>query len=160
MVSWATFSLTRSRTSLGKMCDVFMKVHEIIDLNTNCSTCTLDWWVSEWSRSVVSDSFVIHPVDCRLPGFSIHRILQARMLDWVSISFSRGPFWPRDRIQVSCIVGRRFAVWAAREAHNGLMHATKMLDWRWYSERVGTNSPGCFLNHKYLYGYDHYFENP
>ena len=56
MVSWATFSLTRSCTLLGKMCDVFMKVHEIIDLNTDCSTCTLDWWVSEWSRSVVSDS--------------------------------------------------------------------------------------------------------
>ena len=30
------------------------------------------------------------PVDCRLPGSSVHEILQARMLEWVAISFSRG----------------------------------------------------------------------
>ena len=37
------------------------------------------------------------PVDCRLPGFSIRGILQARILEWVAISFSRGSSPPRDR---------------------------------------------------------------
>ena len=43
-------------------------------------------WVSEWSRSVVSDS--LRPRACSLPGFSVHGILQARILEWVTISFS------------------------------------------------------------------------
>ena len=43
-------------------------------------------------------------------------ILQARILEWVAISFSRGTSQPRDRTQVSCIVGRRFTLWATREA--------------------------------------------
>ena len=37
------------------------------------------------------------PVDCSLPGFSVHGILQARILEWVTISFSRGSSRPRDR---------------------------------------------------------------
>ena len=55
-------------------------------------------------------------MDCSPPGSSTHRILQARVLEWVAISFSRGSSRPRDRTQVSRIVGRRFTVWATREA--------------------------------------------
>ena len=54
-------------------------------------------------------------MDCSLTGSSIHGIFQARILEWVAISFSRGSSPPRDRIQVSCIVGRLFTVWATRE---------------------------------------------
>ena len=43
------------------------------------------------------------PVDCSLPGFSIHGILQARILEWVTISFSRGSSRPRDRTCVSYV---------------------------------------------------------
>ena len=50
------------------------------------------------------------PMDCTLPGFSIHGIFQARVLEWVAISFSRGSSQPRDRIQVSRIAGRRFTL--------------------------------------------------
>ena len=57
------------------------------------------------------------PMDCSPQGSSIHGILQARLLEWVAISFSRGPSQPRDRTQVSCIAGRRFNLWATREAH-------------------------------------------
>ena len=39
--------------------------------------------------------FVI-PMGCSPPGFSIHEIFQARILEWVAISFSRGSSWPRD----------------------------------------------------------------
>ena len=48
------------------------------------------------------------PVDCSLPRFSVHGILQARILEWVTISFSRGSSRPRDRTWVSHIEGRRF----------------------------------------------------
>ena len=47
-------------------------------------------WVSEWSRSVMSDS--LRPLNCSLPGSSIRGIFQARILEWVAISFSRGVF--------------------------------------------------------------------
>ena len=51
-----------------------------------------------------------------LPGFSVHGILQARILEWDTISFSREPSWPRDWIRTSCIAGGFFTVWATREA--------------------------------------------
>ena len=53
---------------------------------------------------------------CSLPGSSVLGIFQARVLEWVVISFSRGSSQPRDQTQVSCIAGRRFTVWATREA--------------------------------------------
>ena len=49
-------------------------------------------------------------MDCSLPGSSVCGILQARILKWVAISFSRGSSPPRDRTQVSCIVGRCFTI--------------------------------------------------
>ena len=48
------------------------------------------------------------PMDCSLPGSSVHRILQARILEWVAILFSRGSSQPRDQTQVSHIAGRFF----------------------------------------------------
>ena len=50
------------------------------------------------------------PTDCSLPGSSIHGIFQARVLQWVAISFSRGSSRPRDRTLVSCTAGRRFTL--------------------------------------------------
>ena len=38
-------------------------------------------------------------MDCNLPGSSVHGILQARILEWVAISFSRGSFRPRTGIE-------------------------------------------------------------
>ena len=55
-------------------------------------------------------------MDCSLPGSSVHGILQARIQEWVAISFSRGSSWPRSRILVSCIAGRFFMDWPARES--------------------------------------------
>ena len=52
------------------------------------------------------------PTDCSPPGSSVHGILQARMLEWVAILFSRGPSWPRDQTQVSLIAGRFFTIGA------------------------------------------------
>ena len=52
-------------------------------------------WNWKWSCSVVSDS--LRPVDSSPPNSSVHGILQARILEWVAISFSRGSTRPRDR---------------------------------------------------------------
>ena len=50
------------------------------------------------------------------PGSSVHGILQARILEWVAIPFSRGSSWPRDWTCVSCIAGRFFTVWVTKKA--------------------------------------------
>ena len=44
-----------------------------------------------------------NPMDSNLSGSSVHGILQARVLEWVAIPFSRGSSQPRDHTQVSCI---------------------------------------------------------
>ena len=59
-------------------------------------------------------------VTCSPPGCSVHRILHARILEWIAISFSRRTSRPRDWTQSSCIVGRLFTVWATREAWHHL----------------------------------------
>ena len=55
------------------------------------------------------------PIDCNLPGSCVHGIFQARILEWVAISFSRGSSQPRNWTQVFCIAGRFFTYWATRE---------------------------------------------
>ena len=60
-------------------------------------------------------------MDCGPPHSSVHGIFQARVLEWVAISFSSGPSWPRDRTRVSCIVGRCFTIWVTREAPTSLV---------------------------------------
>ena len=56
-------------------------------------------------------------------GFS-----QARTLEWVAISFSRGASRPRDRTQVSRIASRRFNLWATREANTYIVITNKMIN--------------------------------
>ena len=48
------------------------------------------------------------PTDCTLPGSSVYGILQARILEWIAIPFSRGSFRPRDQTRIACIAGRFF----------------------------------------------------
>ena len=48
------------------------------------------------------------PMGCSLPGFSVHGIFQARILEWVAIAFSRRASQPRNRTRVSCIAGGFF----------------------------------------------------
>ena len=45
------------------------------------------------------------PIDCSLPGSSVNRTLQARILEWVAFPFSRGSSEPKDQTQVSLIAG-------------------------------------------------------
>ena len=50
------------------------------------------------------------PVDCSLPGSSVHGILQARILEWVAVPLSRESSQPRDQTQVSRIAGGIFTI--------------------------------------------------
>ena len=49
-------------------------------------------------------------MDSTQPGSSVHGIFQAMILEWVAISFSRGPSQPKDRTLVSCIAGKFFTI--------------------------------------------------
>ena len=62
------------------------------------------------SKSEVAQSCLTlcDPLDCSLPGSSLHGIFQARVLEWVGISFFRGSSQPKDQTQVSCIAGGFF----------------------------------------------------
>ena len=67
-------------------------------------------------------------MDYSLQGSSVHGIVQARILEWVAILFSRGSSWSRDQTRVSHIAGRFFIVWATT-----LIPAGKFsLPWRYY----------------------------
>jgi len=72
---------------------------------------TLCVWVSQ------SCPTLCDPMDCSLPGFSVHGILQARILGWVAMPFSRGSSWSRDWTHVSFIAGRFFTNWATKSGH-------------------------------------------
>ena len=80
---------------------------------------------------LVAQSFptLYGPMDYSLPGSSVRGISQAKILEWVAISFSRGSCWPRDRTQVSRIVG-------------GLLHCRQTLYWLNHQEAQVTLGPG------------------
>ena len=74
---------------------------------------------SSWvSLKIVAQSCptLCDPMDGSPPGSSVHGILQAKILEWVAIPFSRGSSQPRDRTWVSCITVRFFTLWDTREA--------------------------------------------
>ena len=71
------------------------------------------------------------PVDCSPPGSSVHGILQARILEWVAISFSRRSLWPRDQ------EGRGEE---GRERRAGLLHCRQVL-YHWATPEAPCWSP-------------------
>ena len=62
-----------------------------------------------------------NPINCSLPGSSVHGIFQAKTLEWVAIPFFRGSSQPRDWTQVSHIASRFFTIWITRETLTGLV---------------------------------------
>ena len=77
---------------------------------------------SVWSEVAQSCPILCDPMDCSLSGSSVYGIFQARVQEWIAISFSRGSSRPRNRTQVSLIAGRRLTVWATREAINSVWY--------------------------------------
>ena len=80
------------------------------------------YWKTEVAQACLT---LCNPMDHSIPVSSVHGIFQARVLEWVAISFSRGSYWPRDRTRVSHIAGRRFTIWATREATRSQGHINK-----------------------------------
>ena len=78
-------------------------------------------WRALWSEVAQLCPTLCDPMDCILPDFSVHGIFQARVLEWVAISFSMGSSWLRDWTQVSCIAGKRFTLWPTRESKRGYL---------------------------------------
>ena len=68
---------------------------------------------------VARSSLTLCDCDCSPPGSSVLGILQARILEWVAISFSRGSYQPRNWTQVSRIAGRLFTLWATGKPYLG-----------------------------------------
>ena len=104
---------------------LWIRMALVISTNKRCCSfpqpCTLRGLRTEkvgcWPQRAENESEVAQScptlsdhMDCSPPGSSIHGILQARVLEWVAISFSRGSSQPRDRTRVSYIVGRCFTV--------------------------------------------------
>ena len=82
-------------------------------LRSICTWSTV-WWL--WTDTLVKVAQLCltlgNPRDCSLPGSSVHGILQATILEWVAISFSKGSFQCGNRTQVSHIARGFFTAWA------------------------------------------------
>ena len=70
-------------------------------------------------------------MDYSPPGSSVYGILQATILEWGAISFSRGSSQHRDRTQVSCIIGRYVTIWA--KWFKALLKPGSSVTWEWFS---------------------------
>ena len=109
VVEWVSISFSRGSYQPRDLAQVSRTVSRPFSI----------WTTSESENGVTQlCPTLFDPMDCSLTGFSIHGILQARILEWVTISFSRGSSRPRYRTLVSCIGGRRFNLWATREDHD------------------------------------------
>ena len=91
-------------------------------------------------KVLVAQSYLtlFDPMDCSLPGSSVHRIRQARTLEWFAIPFSRGSSWPWNQAQVSYLAGRFFTIGATREAPKN-HHMIQQFHFWVYIQRKGNH---------------------
>ena len=82
----------------------------------------------------MSDS--LWPYGLSLPGSSVDRILQARILEWVAISFSRGSSWPRDWICVTCNSCLAGWFWTSESPEKPLLKHNSNFSWNLWAKRV------------------------
>ena len=106
---------------------------------------------------LLSSVWLCDPSDCRLPGSSVHGILQARIPEWVAISFSRGPSWPRVEPRSSALAGGFFTIWARAARKEGAEAQINPNLWLWppreteqwqHPPRPPTSHPVCVSLHK------------
>ena len=90
-------------------------------------------------------------MDCSPLGFSVHGISQARILEWVAISFSRGSSWPRDRTAISCNSKWILYRWANREAHGVIYH---FLNKSFQDRSIKRGNQFLKVSHFYCWGLD------
>ena len=83
----------------NSMKECYFPMQFMLSIMFHCSCCCL---------VIKSYPTPCDPMGCSLPGSSVHGILQARILEWDAISFSRGSSWHGDQTSVSCIAVRFF----------------------------------------------------
>ena len=86
----------------------------------------------KWSEVAQLCPTLCDSMGCSLSDSSVHGIFQARVLQWIAISFSRGSSRPRNWTRVSHIAGRRFTVWATRERLTHLLFLSTQLGIPWW----------------------------
>ena len=101
-----------------------IKKHEVGE--SQCTEFILDsvpcilyihsWYIKYLKSGIFAQSCLTlcDPMDYSPPGSSVHGILQARILEWVAIPFSRGSSPPRDWTWVSYTAGRSLTIWATK----------------------------------------------
>ena len=118
-------------THISYLCLPFMKISQELILlghlkpEVHCTRCLILPWKLQndyirppweaWGLSRFSCIWrFCHPMDCSLPGSSVLGILHARILEWVTILFSRGPSRPRGLTCISCsCILCHWATWGA-----------------------------------------------
>ena len=99
-------------------------------------------------------------MECSPPGFSVRRILQTIILEWIAIPFSRESSQPRDWTQISHIAGRFFTSWATREAQDWSgrkqdVHHIRCLLFKWFrfkeNKTKQNTSQLSFYFYKYIF---------
>ena len=104
------FQLSHPYTTTGKTIALtrWTFVSKVMSLLFNVLSRLVITFLPRSSEVAQSCPTLCDPMDCSLPGSSVHGIFQAIVLEWIAISFSRGSSQPRDRTRVSRIVDRRF----------------------------------------------------
>ena len=113
-----------------------MKKKFAFELSSGLLTSRTYIWYDEEDEVAQSCPTLCDPVDCNLLGFCVHGILQARILEWIATSFSRGSSRPRDRTRVSRVGGRRFNLWAIREALGTWTDSFFFWTWEKWSRKI------------------------
>ena len=119
--------------------DVFLSQFEPEFQNLNIALLNYSpRWIRNTYESISSVTqscrTLCDPMDCSPSGSSVHGIFQARILEWVAISFFRGSFQPRNLTQVSCIAGRLLTIWATMEVAWGFLREwlKKIIPFPWH----------------------------
>ena len=86
---------------------------------SNCSgrISTFFWTYNCCCLVAHSCPTLCNPMDCSLPVYSAHGISEARILEWIAISFARGSSWLRDQNHIFCLAGGFFTTWEAQDIH-------------------------------------------
>ena len=104
--------------------------------------------VHSWSEVKVAQSCLTL---CDPMDYTVHGVLQARILEWVAFPFSEGSSQPRDRTRVSCIAGGFFTNWVIRESRftTGVSvyarNTAFSCDWQPHPMKKGKHLPWCHL---------------
>ena len=107
--------------------------------------CKKQQWIGTWNIQFSSVAqlclTLCDPMNCSPPDFSVHGILQARILEWIAIPFTRRSSRPRDWTRVSCTAGRFFTIWTTKEA----LWKLRNLLWELKGDIAVQNPPSSFL---------------